>query len=73
MIRGETIAQNDTMIKSSVKPTVVGTRSGYAIHFTCPSCEKENSIMYNMPKAYYKESRDATCAKCKKQYTILTP
>jgi len=61
------------MIKSSTKPTVVGMRSGYVIHFTCPSCSKENSIVYNMPKAYFKESRDGTCAKCKKQYTVLTP
>ncbi len=42
------------MIKSSVKPTVVGMRNGYVIHFTCPNCSKENSIVYNMPKAYFK-------------------
>jgi hypothetical protein len=70
--RGET-AQIDTMIKGSVKPTVVGSRSGYVIRFTCPSCLFENSIAFNMPKAYYKESRDGTCAKCKKRYTVLTP
>ncbi|MDD1719591.1 MAG: hypothetical protein LUQ25_06000 [Methanoregulaceae archaeon] len=62
----------DTMMKSSVKPTVVGTRSGYVIRFTCPSCFKQNSIVYNMPKACYKVSRDATCAQCKKHITVLT-
>jgi hypothetical protein len=61
------------MMKSSVKPTVIGTRSGYSIRFTCPNCLEENSIMYNMPKPYYKESRDGTCRKCKKHYTVLTP
>ncbi len=61
------------MMKNSVKPTVVGTRSGYIIRFTCPDCSKENSIVCNMPKAYYKESRDGTCGQCKKHYTVLTP
>jgi hypothetical protein len=61
------------MIKSSSKPTVVGTRSGYVIRFTCPSCFKENSITFNMPQAFYRPSRDGTCSQCKKQYSVLTP
>jgi len=61
------------MIKSVAKPTVIGTRSGYVIRFTCPSCSKENSIVYNMPKAYYKESREGVCSQCRKHYTVLTP
>lgn len=61
------------MIKSSVKPTVTGTRSGYVIRFTCPECFKENAIIFNMPKPYYRDSRDGTCAQCKKHYTVLTP
>lgn len=61
------------MMKSSVKPVVYGTRAGYEIRFTCPNCLKENSIVFNMPKAYYKESRDATCSQCKNHYTVLTP
>jgi len=64
---------DDTMMKSSVKPTVVGTRSGYVIRFTCPDCFKENSITYNMPKAYYHVSRDGTCAQCRQHFTVLTP
>ncbi|OPX74935.1 MAG: hypothetical protein A4E39_00361 [Methanoregulaceae archaeon PtaB.Bin152] len=61
------------MINNRVKPTVNGTRSGYTIRFTCPNCAKENTIVYNMPKAFYKESRDAVCGKCRKHYTVLTP
>jgi len=62
-----------TMMKSEGKPKVRGTRSGYVIRFTCPSCSKENSLVFNMPRAFYKESRDAACAKCRKQVTVLTP
>jgi len=61
------------MAKSSVRETVIGTRSGYVIRFTCPSCSKENSIVFNMPKAFYKESRDGRCSRCKKLFTVLTP
>ena len=67
------ITQTGFMINNSVKPTVNGTRSGYTIRFTCPNCAKENTIVYNMPKAFYKESRDAVCGKCRKHYTVLTP
>lgn len=72
-LSGENTAEVDSMIKNLVKPSVVGTRSGYIIRFTCPSCLKENKIVYNMPKAYFQESRDGTCAQCKKHYTVLTP
>ncbi|MDD1710738.1 MAG: hypothetical protein LUQ37_07535 [Methanoregulaceae archaeon] len=51
----------------------MGTRSGYVIRFTCPTCYKENSIICNMPKSYYKESRDGTCAQCRKHCEVLTP
>jgi hypothetical protein len=59
------------MTETALKPTVIGTRIGYGIHFTCPDCHKENSIMYNMPKAFYKETREGTCARCKKHFTVL--
>ncbi|HOP67776.1 MAG TPA: hypothetical protein PLM96_08945 [Methanoregulaceae archaeon] len=61
------------MNTSSVRQTVIGTRSGYTIQFTCPNCNKENSIVFNMPKAFYKESRDGTCSHCKQRFTVLTP
>lgn len=67
------IRQIGTMMKVIPKPEVVGTRNGYIIHFTCPDCQKENSITYNMPRKFFQETRDAPCARCKKQFTILTP
>ena len=60
-------------MRSSARPTVIGIRSGYAIKFTCPNCAKENAIVYNMHKAFYRKSRDATCGKCRKHFTVLTP
>jgi len=61
------------MMKTSVKTTVSGTRSGYSIRFTCPSCQNENSMVFNMPKAFYKDSHDGTCTRCRKRFTVLTP
>lgn len=60
-------------MKPSFKEQVIGTRSGYAIRFTCPACNHENSLMFNMPKAFYRESHEGTCVKCRKRYTIVTP
>ncbi len=60
------------MIKP-VKLTVIGRRSNNVIRFTCPYCEKENSITYETPKEFYRESRDKNCTGCRKPCTILTP
>ncbi len=61
------------MAKSSARETVIGTRSGQVITFTCPACSKENTIVFSMPKAFYKESRDGRCSRCKKIVTVMTP
>jgi transcription elongation factor Elf1 len=61
------------LMKSSVRENVIGTRSGYVIRYTCPGCGHENSIVYNMPKAFYRESREGTCARCRKRFTVMTP
>ncbi|MEN6609257.1 MAG: hypothetical protein ABFC24_00290 [Methanoregulaceae archaeon] len=61
------------MVLQSTKPELIGTRSGYVIRFTCPDCHTENSIVYSMPKKYFLETRDASCAKCRKRYTIRVP
>jgi hypothetical protein len=61
------------MIKPTLKQTVIGTRSGYVIRFTCRECNTENSIVYNTPKEFYKESRDGRCSRCRTRYTVLTP
>jgi transcription elongation factor Elf1 len=61
------------MTKEDLKPVIMGTRTGYMIRFTCPACHNENSIVYHMPKDYYKDTRDATCARCRQRSTVLTP
>lgn len=55
------------------KPEISGTRTGYVIRFTCPICASENTIVSKTPKDHYKESRDATCTKCRKRSRVLTP
>lgn len=69
----ETTTRSYNMTKESLIPTIIGSRSGYAIRFTCPSCQNENKILYNMPKPYYKETREANCKRCRTRYTILVP
>jgi len=65
--------RNDTMTKLSQKLEVIGTRTGYVIRFTCPSCLHDNAIVNKTPKECYRETRDATCHKCKKRSAVLTP
>jgi len=67
------IRKMETSMKDSLKPEVIGTRSGYVIRFTCPDCYNENSIIFNMPRKFFQETRDASCTRCKKQFTVLTP
>jgi hypothetical protein len=43
------------------------------IRYTCPVCHTENAIVYNMPKDYYKDTRNGTCTRCRQRSTILTP
>ncbi|MFA4878328.1 MAG: hypothetical protein WC586_13070 [Methanoregula sp.] len=54
-------------------PEINGTRTGYVIRFTCPACTAENIIITKTPRDHYKESRDASCRKCRTRSTILTP
>ena len=65
--------KNDTMTKLSLKQEVTGTRTGYVIRFTCPSCLHDNAIVNKTPKECYRETRDATCHQCKLRSTVLTP
>ncbi len=60
-------------MKDLIRKEVTGTRAGNAIRFTCPDCQKVNAIMYNMPKEFFQDSRDANCTSCRKQFTVLTP
>jgi hypothetical protein len=61
------------MIKNSIKPEITGTRSGYVIRFTCPSCSTENAIVNKSPRDHFKETRDAACKQCKIRSRIITP
>ena len=61
------------MTSHSSKPEISGTRTGYVIRFTCPICAAENTIISKTPKDHYKETRDATCTKCRKRSRVLTP
>ena len=63
----------DIMTKFTQKQEVKGTRTGYVIRFTCPSCLNDNAIVNKTPKECYRESRDATCHQCKKRSTVITP
>lgn len=69
----KTTKMNDIMTKLALKQEVPGTRSGYVIRFTCPSCLHDNAIINKTPKECYRETRDATCHQCKKRSTVLTP
>ncbi|GEM_PF-895731 len=61
------------MIQHSLKPEILGTRTGYVIRFTCPVCHTENAIINKTPRDHFKDTRDATCKQCRKRSTILTP
>jgi len=61
------------MTKNNQKQEIMGTRTGYVIRFTCPSCTAENIIVNKTPRDHYKETRDASCTRCRIRSTILTP
>ncbi|MGB7788128.1 hypothetical protein [Methanoregula sp.] len=61
------------MTKNFLKPEVTGTRTGYVIRFTCPICSAENVIVNKTPRDHFKEARDASCTKCRKRSSVVTP
>lgn len=54
-------------------PEIRGTRTGYVIRFTCPACAAESVIVNTIARNHFKNSRAATCRKCGKRLTVLTP
>ncbi len=68
-----TIPKNETMIQHSLKPEIMGTRTGYVIRFTCPVCFSENAIISKNPRDHFRDTRDARCKQCRKRCTVLTP
>jgi hypothetical protein len=61
------------MKEQSKKTEIPGTRAGYIIRFTCPSCAFENIIVSRSPRDHFKERRDANCSKCRQRSSVLTP
>ena len=54
-------------------PEIRGTRAGYVIRFTCPECAAESFIVNTIAHNHFKNFRAATCRKCGKHLTVLTP
>ena len=61
------------MFKSYGKKTVVGTRSGNDISYTCPRNSNKNTIVPQKPNLSHKLTRDETCPQCRNQCTVQTP
>jgi hypothetical protein len=54
-------------------PEIKGTRAGYVIRFTCPSCAAESIIVNKMPQDHFRKTRVVSCRHCKTRLTVLTP
>jgi transcription elongation factor Elf1 len=54
-------------------PEIRGTRAGYVIRFTCPSCATEGIIVSRIARDHFRNSRVATCRHCRTHLTVLTP
>ncbi len=54
-------------------PEARGTRSGYVIRYTCPSCTGESVIVSSSAQDHYKQTRNVTCGHCRVRVTVLTP
>jgi transcription elongation factor Elf1 len=66
-------SQTGTMMENSAKLSVIGTRSGNVIRFTCPNCFHEHLKRYSTPKDFYKDSRDVICTQCRTRFMVVTP
>ena len=42
-------------------PEIKGTRAGYVIRFTCPSCAAESTIVNKMPQDHFRNARVVSC------------
>jgi transcription elongation factor Elf1 len=54
-------------------PETRGTRTGYAIRYTCPTCSDESTIVSRSPRDHYKPARLVSCRHCHARITVLTP
>lgn len=61
------------MTKQTSHPEIRGTRTGYVIRYTCPSCNAESIIVNKIARDHFSKSRGATCKNCRTRLTVLTP
>ncbi len=54
-------------------PEIKGTRAGYVIRFTCPSCAAESTIVNKMPQDHFRNARVVSCRHCGTRLNVLTP
>ncbi|HSA38677.1 MAG TPA: hypothetical protein P5013_07305 [Methanoregula sp.] len=54
-------------------PDIRGTRTGYVIRFTCPTCSSESVIVSKTPRDHFRETRVVSCRHCRTHLTVLTP
>ncbi|HVP96793.1 hypothetical protein [Methanoregula sp.] len=56
-----------------VYPEAEGTRTGYTILYTCPSCMTKSTIVNSSPRDHFKNARIVSCRHCRIRVTVLTP
>ncbi|OPX65371.1 MULTISPECIES: hypothetical protein [unclassified Methanoregula] len=61
------------MIPKTRHPNVRGTRTGYVIRYTCPSCTAESVIVNKSARDHFREARAAVCRHCRTRINVLTP
>jgi hypothetical protein len=52
---------------------ILGTRTGYVIRYTCPTCAAESIIVNKTPRDHFKDARVVSCKHCRTRLTVLTP
>jgi hypothetical protein len=66
--------QHNTMMTAyQSHPEIRGTRTGYVIRYTCPSCATESIIVSKSPRDHFKNARVVSCKNCRKRLNVLTP
>ena len=68
-----TTPRTKTMKTLKAFPEARGTRTGYVIRYTCPTCIAENIIVSNSPRDHFKAERTVSCRNCRARVTVQTP
>ena len=70
---GEKKSINPIMTTLKSQTEVQGTRAGYVIRYTCPSCAAESIIVNKIARDHFKKIHTASCRHCRTRLVILTP